>query len=235
MTLRRLAVLGLLATALIVTALFAARAQARSAAPVVTLRTTDSEFTPGTQNAGWWDDAGFHGVGNDNYEVGVAPDLTPEILRNFFTFDASTVPGCARNARLQIPSGPGSGSGDFGGVTTGAFYALHDVETDALTLNTTSGDVAVFDDLGSGASYGTTFEPTVAPYRSDSFVVTLNGAGLADLNSAILSGDFFSVGGMIAGEPDLTSLFGFTPIAGPSGDRSVNLLITIGPCVGFTG
>jgi hypothetical protein len=244
MSLRKLAVLGLLATALVVSALLAAQAQGRSnALPQFKLMTTDSEFTVDVQNAGWWDDAGTHNVGNDNYEVGVAPDLTPTILRNFFTFDGSLAPACARNAALQIPRG--EGSGEFGGLTTGGTYALHDVLTPAIELNTNTTDgvtpippgagLEIFADLGDGALYGSKFLPTAPPYATDSFIVQLNNAALHDLNTAILTDSFFSVGGMIAGEPDLTSLFGFTPVAGPLGDRPVNLLITPGGCNTFAG
>jgi hypothetical protein len=35
---------------------------------------------------------------------------------------------------------------------------------------------------------------------------------------------------MIAGEPDLTFLFGQTPVIGPLGKRPVNLVVTTGAC-----
>jgi hypothetical protein len=222
MSIRKLATLGLLAAALVVTALVAARAQARSTAAVVRLSTVDGEFVAGVQNEGWWNDAGIHLLGFDEYLVG---RLGEGVRRDFFTFDTSRAPGCARSATLQIPHG--IGSGDFGFLATLVVYALHDVRTDALTLNTTAGpDTTIFDDLGSGLSYGTAVEPTGAPYRADSFVVTLNAAGLAGLNAAIRSGSFFSVGGMVVGERMNFFLFEETPVGG----RPTNLILTVGPC-----
>jgi hypothetical protein len=64
-----------------------------------TLSTSQSEFTPGLLNNGLWNSFGQHLINNfDNYAVGrnVAPQL-----RDFFTFDASLLGGCARSARLH--------------------------------------------------------------------------------------------------------------------------------------
>jgi hypothetical protein len=222
---RKLVALGLTAAALAVAALFAAQAGARPAFMTVTLQTSQSEFSPGVLNNGWWDDTGIH-TPNGNYIVG---QLGP-VFRDFFTFDASLLSGCARAAKLQIPRG--DGSGDIGGAATGAFFELHDVTTDLLTLNTGTGpDTAIFDDLGSGASYGGRFLPTGAPYAADSFVITLNTAAVHDLNAAFLNSDFFSIGGMITGEPFFTFLFGGTPVFTPTDvARPVNLIVTVGPC-----
>jgi hypothetical protein len=111
---------------------------------------------------------------------------------------------------------------------------VHDVSTDPVTLNTTGGpNVAIFDDLGSGAVYGSKFEPTAPPYAGDAFVIPLNSrAAIQDLNTAAFTDSFFSVGGMIAGEPPETWLFGLTPSINPTTGlkRPVNLLVTVGPC-----
>jgi hypothetical protein len=156
-------------------------------------------------------------------------------VRNYFSFDASLLPGCARSASLQVPFPPGAGSGDQGFSTAGALYMLHDVATDAFTLNRTGGpDPAIFDDLGSGAVYGSKLVPTVGPYRAEAFVIPLNmPAALHDLNTAFSSGGFFSVGGMIAGEPVDTWILGETPPVGPPplfAERPASLLVTVGPC-----
>jgi len=231
MTLRRITTVGLLTAALMALALVSAQAGAPSALATVVLGTNQSEFSPGTQNMGWWDDAGTHSIGNDNYEVGNAPDLGSQILRNFFTFDGSLVSsGCAKNARLVIPIG--QGSGDFGGVTTGARYVLNDVLTSAVTLNTTAGpSAAIYNDLGSGTIYASNFLPTVGPYSSSRFTIQLNAAAVAALNVAIDHGGFFSIGGAILHEPDDTSLFGFTPVEDTHGnDLPVQLRVEVGTC-----
>jgi hypothetical protein len=219
--------LGLLTAALVVTAVLAAGAQARGAYQVVTLSTNQSEIVSGFQNEGWWDEAGLHIVTDDNYFAG---SVGGENFRDFFTFDASRVPGCARNATLQVPHG--HGSGDLGMVATGALLALHGVTTDPVLLKSGKGvSPEIFTDLGDGTFYGSFFEPTAAPYRAEVFLATLNGAGLADLNAAIRARSFFSLGGMIVGEPADTALFFDTPIVDAAGHkRPTNLLVTVGPC-----
>jgi hypothetical protein len=226
MSLRKPATLALIAAALVVAALLAAQAQARSSFLVVKLSTDQSEFAPGTLNNGWWDSTGSHTIGLDNYFAGNS------VLshRDFFTFDASLLPGCARSASLQLPIQTFASSPS----TAGALYVLHDVSTDPVTLNTTGGpNVAIFDDLGTGAAYGSKFEPTAPPYAGDAFVIPLNASAfIPDLNAAALTDSFFSIGGMIAGEPPETWLFGGTPSINPTTGlkRPVNLLVTVGPC-----
>lgn len=227
-----LALLGALA---VVALMIGAQAQAGKKPTVITIATHQSEITPNVQNTGWWDDAGTHGSGNDNYEVGVAPDLNPEILRNFFTFDTSLAGRqCASAATLEIPIG--EGSGDFGGLATVANYLLKDVSTDATTLNTGTGpDTTIYHDLGTGTTYGNRKLPTAGPYGSlVNFTVDLNAAGLAALNAAIKAPHpgYFSLGGMIQGEPANVSLFGFTPVTNPhdTGELPVRLVITAAPC-----
>jgi hypothetical protein len=237
MSVRKLTALGLLATLLIVAALFAAQGKARSSLAVVKLSTAQSEFHPGILNSGNWAEfgGGLHEVNNDNYVVGNFTGNGGLRVRNYFSFDASLLPGCARSASLQVPFPPDAGSGDQGFSTAGALFVLHDVSTDAFTLNQTGGpNLAIFDDLGSGAVYGSKFVPTVGPYGAEAFVIPLNTpAGIHDLNSAFLSGGFFSVGGMLAGEPINTWIFGRTPPVGPPpllAERPTNLLVTVGPC-----
>jgi hypothetical protein len=246
MSVRKLATLGVTATALVVSAVFAAQLQARSSFATVRLSTGQGEFQPGTLNNGWWNDAGLHQLSHDNYIVGNDTQEGGEgVTRDFFTFDTSAVTGCARSATLQIPwisPGPAPGfpppflpgSGDRpGGSPAGGLYMVHDVSTDPFTLNATSGpNTAIFDDLGTGAVYGSRFLQTVGPYAAEAAVVAVNtSAALHDLNRAIRSGGFFSVGGMIAGEPTNTWTFAFTPVFDGNGvNRPVSLLVTVGPC-----
>jgi hypothetical protein len=238
MTVRKLVALGLLATMLIAAGLLVAQAEARSSLVVVRLSTDQGEFQPGIPNSGNWAEfgGGGHEVNNPNYVVGNFGPLAGGLrVRNYFTFDASLLPGCARSATLQVPVSPGGGSGDFGFSKAGALFVLHDVSTDAFTLNQTGGpNLAIFDDLGTGAVYGSRFLPTVGPFGAEAFVVPLNTpAAVRDLNSAFLSGGFFSVGGMLAGEPDDTWILGRTPPVGPPpllALRPTSLLVTVGPC-----
>src|SRR5262249_25102648 len=180
---------------------------------------------PGFLNNGVWVNTGGHGI--DPCIVG---DFIGTTFRDYFTFDASLLGGCARSARLQIPRGVESGEIPVGANAVTALV-LHDVSTDALTLNTSSAATpTVFADLG-GAVFGSRFFPTAPPFVSDSLVVYLNGAGVQALNAAFLAGGFFSIGGMIANESAAdTFLFAITPVIGPAGKRPANLIVTTGPC-----
>jgi hypothetical protein len=219
--------LGLLGLAMIAVLVLGAQAQARSAA-TVTLTTHQSEFSPGSMNMGWWDENGEHSVTNDNYIVGEdGEDKSP--FRDFFSFDGKLVTeGCATSAALKIPAG--TGSGDFGGVDTLALYVLHDVSTPASSLKLHTGpDLGILNDLGTGKILGLKTYPTFGNAETDTVTVPLNGAGLAALNAAIASDRFFSVGGMIAHEPDGVALFAFTPVEHPH-NLPVKLELNLEPC-----
>jgi len=71
---------------------------------------------------------------------------------------------------------------------------LFDVSTPAATLNANAGTSAsIFNDLGTGTSYGTF---VMSPYPLDSpLTFTLNGAALGNITSA--AGGFFSIGGAL--------------------------------------
>jgi hypothetical protein len=151
------------------------------------------------------------------------------VFRDFFSFDASLLSGCARSATLRIPRGLESGEDNF--AATGATLALHDVSTDALTLNTTAGpNAGIFDGLGTGGVYGSRFCATAPPLPGDAFVVTLNGAALQDLNAAVLTRGFFSIGGMLLDETPAANTFLFAETRSNFNPRPVTLLVTTGPC-----
>ena len=116
--------------------------------------------------------------------------------RSFFTFDLSnpalqgeTITG----AELRLQAFVGTGYND------GGLISFFDVSTNALVLNNTVGTapLSIWNDLGSGVSYGT--GTAGSPSQSISFQPTdildfqLNGAAIADLNNAIGNG-LFSIG-----------------------------------------
>lgn len=154
----------------------------------VVLSTSTSQFTPGIQNQGWWSATDSNDDFNDNYFVGT---LDPDLLNNFFSFDTSRLAGLTvLGADLSLDAYTIDSPG------TGNTYILYDVSTDAATLNFNSGtSAAIFNDLGSGTSYGTFFVPVSASNTLIS--LTLNAAGLADLQLAADQGAFFSVGGTL--------------------------------------
>jgi hypothetical protein len=106
MSVQKLTALSLLTTLLIAAGLFAGRGQARSSLAVVKLSTAQSEFHPGILNSGNWAEfgGGLHEVNNDNYVVGNFTGNGGLRVRNYFSFDASLLPGCARSASLRCRS-----------------------------------------------------------------------------------------------------------------------------------
>src|SRR5438067_1605449 len=128
-----------------------------AAAALLTFNTSDSEFTPGVFNQGWWSDGLNNVTSNDNYYVGTNGSVTRQ-LRDFFTFDLSSlnltgqtvVSATLQATRFNVAS-------DQNGETLGLF----DVSTPAATLNANNGTSAtIFNDLGTGAQYGSFFVST---------------------------------------------------------------------------
>ncbi len=176
------------------------------------LSTSDSPFTPGVDNQGWWggDPVASAVDENSNYFVGRTIDTE---LRNFFTFDTGALAGqTVVSATLVLRSGCGAGADATETV------ALFDVSTDPAALNDNAGyDADIFDDLGTGTSYGTFVVPTGQSAEAATRFA-LNAAALADLNAA--AGGFFSVGGAVQSfaetPPEFSGegLFGCTDNAG---------------------
>lgn len=169
-------------------------------------------------NQGWWS-ATWASTNPEkaNYLVGSFEDSLPggdpelQYFNNFFIFDISALTTQITSAVLNLqfykpytPSGASS-----------LTYGLFDVSTDLDLLNTKLGtNASIFDDLGSGTNYGKFVIPTSLS-QTDVVSLTLNSAGVADLNKAIESGATkFAIGGtLLAPEPvgrsvpDSTSTF----------------------------
>jgi hypothetical protein len=116
--------------------------------------------------------------------------------RSFFTFDLSnpalqgqTITG----AELRLQAFIGTGFND------GGLISFFDVSTDASVLNRTVGFAprTIWNDLGSGVSYGTATAGSpgqpVDFHPTDALDFHLNSAAIADLNNAIGNG-LFSIG-----------------------------------------
>jgi hypothetical protein len=157
-----------------------------------TFTTSQSEFTPGVKNQGWWSPTASNLDANDNYFVGrssLGPPGSEQLHRNFFTFDLSSA--CrASSVTLQLTR-----FGQTGPLT----YSLFEVSTPAATLNANTGTgQTIFDDLGTGTSFGSF--PAPGGQEFDLLSFPLNAAGVAAFNAA--RGGFFSIGGWT---PDLAS------------------------------
>lgn len=148
--------------------------------------TAESPFHAGARNQGSWLEGGrANGPGNDNYFVGWVLEDFPETeykARNYFTFDLTDA--CeAGGVILKVTRFT---------QTAPIAYKLFDVTTPADVLNAeTAQDPAVFEDLGSGTSFGT-FNVTPGD-RAEVVSFPLNRAGVAAYNDA--RGGFFSIGG----------------------------------------
>jgi hypothetical protein len=177
-----------------------------------TFTTSQSEFTPGVRNQGWWSPTLFNFDTNDNYFVGHSD---PDRLRNFFSFDLSSACG-ASSVTLQLTR--------F--IQTGPLtYSLFDVVTPAATLNANDGtSQTIFDDLGSGTGFGSF--PVAEGAATDVLSFPLNSAGVAAFNAA--GGGFFSIGGQTPGEASLGFAFLYGGSGGPAGGTQ-QLVVTCLP------
>lgn len=180
-------------------------APAADAATTQSFSTSQSPFTPGVRNQGWWSATIPRSV-SDNYIV------QPTFFRDFFSFDlgsaCSAVGVTLRLTRFD----------QFGPLT----YSLFDVATPAAALNTGTGlNQAIYDDLGSGPRFGAF--PIAPGAAADILSFPLDGAGVAAFNAA--RGGFFSVGGSSDG-PSTNYLYGFS---GPPGSGVQQLVVTCAP------
>lgn len=155
---------------------------------VGTFVTNASEFTPGTPNQGWWSATLGNATINFNFDVGT---FGLDILNNFFTFKLNG--SHITTAKLSAFNRQANGDLD----TT--YYTLWDVITDPAVLNDkdNSPNATIFNDLGSGISYGYGFVPDLL--LSDPIVLTLNATAIAAINAA--GSGYFSIGGSLSQTP----------------------------------
>jgi hypothetical protein len=172
-------------TARIACALFAVAAFAGGARAATSIFDT-SESASGPHNLGNWSATGINTSTNTNYAVGNSAGTE---WRNFFTFNLASLDLTNQqivSATLQLRKwwhyADASETVDF-----------FDVSTPADVLNNNTGaSVPIFNDLGSGASYGSVAVPR-AGGTGDIISVSLNGAALSGITAA--AGGYFSIGG----------------------------------------
>jgi len=192
---KRSIVRGLFTMAMFLTAGLAARP-----AQATTFHTSDGQLTPGIDNRGWWSATVSNDDFNDDCSVGMEAG---EEVRNFFTFDLSPLSSeWVVSARLEVQA-------YFGAGDPTETLGLFDVSTNAWRLNQNDGTSgAIFQDLGSGKSYGSFEVSTTAP--PDGLLrFPLSWEAVADINAA--RGGFFSIGGALT---SLTSTRGVTSTGG---------------------
>lgn len=142
-----------------------------TAAGAATLASTDN---------GWYDQRGEHETWNINTFTGY---LDGDVLRSWYVFDISALTGPVSSAVLTFVGG----NGNYVSSDASETASLYDVTTDLAALVGGTGGTAAFEDLGSGAVYGTFGTGgTYTPMPEIS--LSLSGAAVADLNAAIQSG-----------------------------------------------
>lgn len=173
----------------------------------LTFFTSDREFTPGVPNQGWWSPTSANSDPNSNYIVGICCGGNNH--HNFFTFDLSSLTDTVISARLELQRY------DYLSPDPSETLGLFAVSTDAATLNNNNGtSSAIFNDLGTGTSYGSFVVSSVGSF-TDILSFNLNAAAIADINAG--AGGFFSIGGALlslSGGTNDEYVFGFSHEAG---------------------
>jgi hypothetical protein len=178
-------------------------------ADVITLDAMDS---------GWYSSSGNLDSkfipGNTNYFAGYTPnqpDLESPGWRNYFSFDLGGVSNTIAAAWLYLPN---LGTNMGAPVT----YDIYEVNTPAATLAgaTGAGSAVIYNDLGSGPTYGGVVVPT---NTTDPVVIQLNSDGLAAINNAL--GGSLVVGGAVVDLGDNADRYLFTGGPGAIGPQLV--------------
>ncbi|PYQ69278.1 MAG: hypothetical protein DMG04_28980 [Acidobacteria bacterium] len=186
----------------------------------IALSTSDSRFTAGVFNQGWWmadNAASGNSNVNTNYFTGFS--FSTE-FRSFFTFDLRHV---ALATQAIIGASLVVNSADYAGDSSlGETLGLFDVTTPAAVLNNNTGSsTAIFTDLGAGTTYGTYEVPRV---NNAPLTFALNAAAFADI--AANAGSFFSIGGRLLSGSASSEVDG---IFSGSGFRPASLILQTEP------
>lgn len=162
-----------------------------AAAATFVFNTSDSQFTAGFDNHGWWSATAANVNTNVAYFTGERDDGA--LLRSFFTFDLASLVLAGETitaATLELVRFT------YDSNDASETISFFDVSTNAATLNNNVGSsAAIFNDLGSGTSYGTFVVNSYASSTTLTLSFALNAAALADITAA--AGQFFSIGGAL--------------------------------------
>jgi hypothetical protein len=159
---------------------------------VVSQTVSSASLTVNATDSGWYDDTGWHEPDNLNYAVG---EEVVFIYHNFFVFDLSSVSATVTSAVINIysPESPPQFFDGYQSMDPFETYVLYDVSTDIAVLTSGPREVAVFEDLGTGTSYG---EYDVSAADNGQFVsITLNADALDNINNGA---GLFAIGGAVS-------------------------------------
>ena len=137
--------------------------------------TTELRFA----DQGWYDKTGYHNAANDNYIVGPCSSCSGLLFNNWFVVDLASVSGPVSSLSLRLYS--------YDVTLSAGNYYLYDFGGSIEDLKTGgSGLVGIYNDLGSGAFFGSKFYSTS---DSNAFhTISLNSAAVADFNNALNNG-----------------------------------------------
>lgn len=166
-----------------------------------TFNTSDDPFDEGVDNQGEWRQCieSYSEDSDDGYGLFFTSGC---MTRPFFSFHLSALPGnlTVRAATLEIQR-----YGACAANQESEPVSFFDVSTPAPQLNENSGhNNAIFEDLGSGTSYGT-FNISKGGDPTDLLSFPLNQAAVSDINAA--AGGWFSVGAKLDDPWPINCLF----------------------------
>jgi hypothetical protein len=193
------------------------------AALLAALPASASYITLEDSDRGWYWDTGYTETANTNYLVGECTEDACGFdfaeYRNFFIFDLSSIDHRIVGGSLHL----WQPSGGFLSPTGSEVYQLFDVVTDLDELGQRWG-VDIFDDLGTGTSYGA-YVATDADEHT-LIEIPLSAAALLDLNAATR---LFALGGAVT---SLDDLMNDELIFGSSGNLHAYLVLETVPLPG---
>lgn len=158
-------------------------------------------------DSGWWTHLGSHNANNPNYIAGRENGLE---FNNFFVFNLAGINEPIASATLVATNGLASRGPGYRSPDPSETYTLFDVSTPISALTTSgNGQTTIFDDLGTGISYGS--RDITAADNSRPVPIALNDAGIAALNAAL--GSQVALGGAVttlARQARFEQVFAFT-------------------------
>ena len=190
-------------------------------AATIVFSTSDGQFDVGVDNQGWWSASASNNDSNANYITGEGFDVLGNnaVFNGFFTFDLSTLDVTGQVVTKAILSLPGY---MYASADPSEHVVFSDVSTDAVVLNDNTGaSTAIFNDLGSGTSYGKFAVTSYSPGDPGaSLEFALNVAAITDITAH--AGGYFSIGATLA---SLTPGGGSEALFSHSSGRGEQLLI----------
>ena len=147
---------------------------------------------------GWYKETGSHGPANQNTLTGLSGTDGALEYRSYFLFDLSSLAGPVRTATLQLEIASYWTPDSYESITLWDVSPTILPSIDTRHLSGSESGLSIYEDLGSGAAYGTSGWATSGTgnvyygYGSQFLSIELNAAALADIRSA--SGGLFAIG-----------------------------------------